>query len=76
MVPNDRTGGNGHKLERHEFQSEHKNILFTERVQTKHWTRMPREAVEFPSVEILKTHLDMILGSLLEIALLWLYVLD
>lgn len=37
---------------------------------TKHWKRMPREVMESASVEILKTHLDMILERLLETILL------
>jgi len=40
-----------------------KNI-FTVRV-TKHWNRLPREAVESPSLEILKTHLDIFLCNML-----------
>lgn len=69
MVPNDRTGSNGHKLETHEFESEHENILFMEMV-TKHWNRMPREVMESASAEILRTHLGMILERLLETTLL------
>lgn len=68
-MPNDRTGSNGHKLETHEFESEHQNILFMERV-TKHWNRMPREVTQSASVEILKTHLGKILERLLETTLL------
>jgi len=30
-----------------------------------HWNRLPREVVESPSVEKLKTQLDMVLGNLL-----------
>lgn len=68
-MPNDRTGSNGHKLETHEFESEHQNILFMERV-TEHWNRMPREVTQSASVEILKTHLGKILERLLETTLL------
>jgi len=43
--------------------------FFTVRV-TKPWHRLPREAVESPSLEIFKSHLDMVLGNQLEAALL------
>jgi len=29
-----------------------------------HWNKLPREAVEFPSLEVLKAHLDMSLCNL------------
>jgi len=38
--------------------------FFTLRV-TEHWNRLPRGAVESPSLEIFKTHLDEVLCSLL-----------
>ena len=34
------------------------------------WHRLPREAVEFPSLEIFQTHLDAVLCSLLWVTLL------
>jgi len=37
---------------------------------TEPWHRLPREAVESPSLEILKTHLDKVLCSLLWVTLL------
>lgn len=36
----------------------------------KQWKRMPREVVESPAVEVFKTLLDMVLGSLLLLSLL------
>lgn len=48
VVPTDKRGGYGHKLEKYEIPSEHKKALF-------HWNRMTREVVEFPFVETFKT---------------------
>ena len=36
----------------------------------KHWNRLPGQVVESPSVETLKTQLDMVLGNLLQLTLL------
>lgn len=35
----------------------------------RHWSRLPREAVESPSLETFKTQLDVTMGSLLQLAL-------
>ena len=59
VEPCDRTKGNGHKLE---YKKLHPNVRqnFTWRVRG-----LPREAVESPSLEIFKTHLDAFLCKLL-----------
>ncbi|KFV75641.1 hypothetical protein N308_00153, partial [Struthio camelus australis] len=54
----------GHKLNHRKFQLNLRKIFFTVRV-TEHWNRLPREAVESPSLEIFKTRLDVILGNML-----------
>ena len=64
VVWGDRTRGNGHKLEHRKFRTNIQKNFFTVRV-TEHWNRLPREAVDSPSLEIFKTHLDANLRSLL-----------
>jgi len=64
VVCSSRTRGSGHKLEQGKFHTNMRKNIFTVRV-TKHWNRLPREAVESPSLEILKTHLDIFLCNML-----------
>ena len=64
VVPSDRTRGNGHKLKRGKFCLNLRKNFFPLRV-TEPWPRLPREAVESPSLEIFKPHLDKVLCSLL-----------
>ena len=60
VVCSDRTGGNGHTLKHKRLRLNiRKHFLLV----TKHWHRLPREAVESPSLEIFKSHLDMVLGN-------------
>ena len=64
VVPSDRTRGNGHKLKHRKFHLNTKKNFFNLRVM-ENWTRLPRDAVESPSLEIFKTHLDEVLCILL-----------
>jgi len=64
VVPSDRTRGNGHKLKQRKFQLNMRKNCFPLRV-TEPWPRLPREAVESPSLEIFQPRLDAVLCSLL-----------
>lgn len=72
VVSSECTRGNGHiKKYKSFYQNIRKNFL-TIRVM-EHWKRLPREAVQPPSLEmhILKTQLDTDLSNLLKLTLLW-----
>ncbi|KFQ19764.1 hypothetical protein N332_15020, partial [Mesitornis unicolor] len=54
---------NGSKLEEGRFTVDIRNKFFTERV-VRHWNRLPREAVDVPSLEVFKARLDRSLSNL------------
>ena len=62
VVLTDRPRGNGHKLKHKRFPLNIRKCFFTVR-RTKCRHRLPREVVESPSLEIFKSHLDMVLGQ-------------
>ena len=62
-VDNSRTRGNGFKLKEGRFRLDVRGKFFTRRV-VRCWNRLPREAVDAPSLEVLKARLDGALGNL------------
>jgi len=61
VVSSDRTRGHGHKLKPRRIPLNVRKHFFTVRV-TKHWHRFPRETVEFFSLEIFKSLVNVVLG--------------
>ena len=55
--------GNGFRLKEGRFRLDLRNKFFTVSV-VKDWNRLPKEAVDAPSLEAFKARLDVALGSL------------
>jgi len=63
-VCSDRTRGDGSKLQEGRFRLDIRKKFFTMSM-VKHWNRLPREAVDAPSLEVFKARLDGALRNLI-----------
>jgi len=63
LAGRDRTRGNGFKMKEGRFRLDIRKTFFTVGV-VRHWGRLPREAVDAPSLAVFKARLDGALSNL------------
>lgn len=64
MAGSNRTRENILQLKKERFRLDISKKLFSVRA-VRHWHRLPREAVDSPSLEVSKARLDVVLNSLI-----------